>query len=121
MGLADVDAFAVPLAQSAGLAELEARWRYELMMEKGANSSVLLSRMQPFVELQRRRLKFAELGAQLEQFAPRIEPQQRYPVWAAAQDAYQLPAIPRASCGLSQPCRLAAEDASNRCVCSNCY
>ncbi|MGC2182598.1 MAG: hypothetical protein WA637_04910 [Terriglobales bacterium] len=89
MGLADVDAFAVPLAQSAGLAELEARWRYELMMDKGANSFVLLSRMQPLVELQRRRLKFAELGAQLEQFAPRIEPQQRYSVWVAAQDAYQ--------------------------------
>ena len=45
--------------------------------------------MQPFVELQRRRLKFAELGAQLEQFAPRIEPQQRYAVWVAAQEAYQ--------------------------------
>ncbi len=89
VGLADVDAFAVPLAQSAGLAELEARWRYELMMEKGANSFVLLSRMQPLVELQRRRLKFAELGAQLEQFAPRIEPQQRYSVRVAAQAAYQ--------------------------------
>ncbi len=91
MSLADVDAFAVPLAQSAGLAELEAQWRYELMMDKskGVNSSLLLSRMQPFVELQRRRLKFAELGAQLEQFAPRIEPQQRYAVWAAAQQAYQ--------------------------------
>ena len=58
-------------------------------MDKGANSFVLLSRMQPLVELQRRRLKFAELGAQLEQFAPRIEPQQRYSVWVAAQDAYQ--------------------------------
>ena len=45
--------------------------------------------MQPFVELQRRRLKFAELGSQLEQFAPRIEPQQRYSVWVAAQEAYQ--------------------------------
>ena len=76
MSLTDVDAFAVPLAQSAGLAELEARWRFELMMDtdKGANSFVLLSRMRPFVELQRRRLKFVELGAQLEQFAPRIEP-----------------------------------------------
>ncbi len=73
MSPADVDAFAVPLAQSAGLAELEARWRYELMMDKskGANSSLLLSRMQPLVELQRRRLRFAELGGQLEQFAPR--------------------------------------------------
>jgi cellulose synthase operon protein C len=89
MASADVDAFAVPLAQSAGLAELEARWRYELMMDKSANSFVLLARMQPFVELQRRRLKFAELGAQLEQFAPRIEPQQRYVVWVAAQTAYQ--------------------------------
>ena len=91
MSSADVDAFAVPLAQSAGLGELEARWRYELMMDKGTNqnSSLLLSRMQPFVELQRQRLKFAELGAQLEQFAPRIEPQQRYVVWVAAQEAYQ--------------------------------
>ena len=39
MSLGDVDAFAIPLAQSAGLAELEARWRYELMMEKGPNST----------------------------------------------------------------------------------
>ena len=89
MSQADVDAFSIPLVQSAGLAELEARWRYELMMDKGANSFLLLSRMQPFVELQRRRLKFAELGTQLEQFAPRIEPEQRYTVWVAAQQAYQ--------------------------------
>ncbi|MGH9550025.1 MAG: hypothetical protein ACRD3W_11650, partial [Terriglobales bacterium] len=94
MGLADVDTFALPLAQSAGLGELEARWRYELMMEKGANSNVLLSRMQPLVELQRRRLKFAELGSQLEQLAPRIELQQRYSVWLAAQDAYQAAGDP---------------------------
>ena len=94
MSLADVDAFAVPLAQSAGLGELEARWRYELMMDKSANSNLLLSRMQPFVDLQRRRLKFAELGAQLEQFAPRIDPQQRYSVWVAAQDAYQAAGDP---------------------------
>ncbi len=39
MSLADVEAFAVPLAQSAGLAELEARWRYELMMEPRTNSA----------------------------------------------------------------------------------
>ena len=95
MDPADEGAFAVPLAQSAGLAELEARWRYELMMEKGANSNVLLSRMQSFVELQRRRLKFAELGSQLEQFAPRIVPQQRYSVWVAAQEAYQSAGDPQ--------------------------
>jgi predicted Zn-dependent protease len=105
MSLPDVDAFAVPLAQNAGLAELEARWRYELMMDKDANSFVLLSRLQPFVELQRRRLKFAELGAQLEQFAPRILPPQRYPVWVAAQAAYQSAGDPegelRAFAGIS--------------------
>ncbi|MGA9797532.1 MAG: tetratricopeptide repeat protein, partial [Terriglobales bacterium] len=105
MSLPDVDAFAVPLAQSAGLAELEARWRYELMMDKDANSFVLLSRLPAFVELQRRRLKFAELGAQLEQFAPRILPPQRYPVWVAAQAAYQSAGDPegelRAFAGIS--------------------
>jgi predicted Zn-dependent protease len=89
MNLADTGAFAVPLAQSAGLAELEARWRYELMMESGVNSGILLARMQPFVDLQRRRLKFAELGSQLDQFLPRIEPQQRYSVWIAGAEAYR--------------------------------
>jgi tetratricopeptide (TPR) repeat protein len=89
MNLADVDAFAIPLAQSAGLADLEARWRYELMMQGETNSGVGLARMRSFVELQRRRLKFADLGSQLEQFAPRIEPLQRYSVWIAAADSYR--------------------------------
>ena len=89
MNLTDVDTFAIPLAQSAGLADLEARWRYQLMMQGETNSGVGLARMRPFVELQRRRLKFAELGSQLEQFAPRVEPLQRYSVWIAAADAYR--------------------------------
>ena len=89
MSLADVETFAVPLAQSAGLADLEARWRYELMMQGGTDSGVRLARMQPFIELQRRRLKFAELGSQVEQFAPLVEPLQRYSVWIAAADAYR--------------------------------
>ena len=49
MSLADVETFAVPLAQSAGLAELEARWRYELMMESGQEAPVRLNRMNGFV------------------------------------------------------------------------
>ena len=89
MNLTDVDTFAIPLAQSAGLADLEARWRYQLMMQGETNSGVGLAQMRPFVELQRRRLKFAELGSQLEQFAPRVEPLQRYSVWIAAADAYR--------------------------------
>jgi tetratricopeptide (TPR) repeat protein len=89
MSFADVQAFAVPLAQSAGLAELESRLRYQLMMEPEQNSGVLMARMEGLAGLQRRRLKFAELGSQLEQFAPRVEPQQRYSVWVAAADAYR--------------------------------
>jgi cellulose synthase operon protein C len=95
MSLADVDSFAIPLAESARLADLEARWRYDLMMEPGgqaaqaAQASVLLQKMGPLVQLQRRRLKFAELGRQLEQFAPRIEPIQQGPIWAAAAKAYR--------------------------------
>ena len=38
MSMADVDAFAVPLAQAAGLADLEATWRYELMMDAGSTA-----------------------------------------------------------------------------------
>ncbi len=89
MSLADTGVFAVPLAQSAGLADLEARWRYELMMEPGLNSGVRLAAMQPFVELQRRRLKFAELGSQLDQFLPRVEPPMRDSVWIATAEAYR--------------------------------
>jgi len=88
MNLSDVDSFAIPLAQSAGLAELEVRWRFELMMQEG-NAAIHLARMQPFVDVQRRRLKFADLGSQLEEFAPRVEPLQRYSVWIVAADAYR--------------------------------
>ena len=77
MNLADMEAFAIPLAQSAGLAEIEAGWRYQLMMQGETISGVGLGRMRALVDLQRRRLKFKELGSQLEQFAPRIEPLQR--------------------------------------------
>jgi len=77
MNLTDMEAFAIPLAQSAGLAEIEAGWRYQLMMQGETISGVGLGRMRALVDLQRRRLKFKELGSQLEQFAPRIEPLQR--------------------------------------------
>ena len=89
MDLTDMEAFAIPLAQSAGLAEIEASWRYELMMQGETRSGVGLGRMRALVDLQRRRLKFKELGSQLEQFAPRIEPLQRHSVLIAAADAYR--------------------------------
>ncbi len=88
MSLADVDAFAIPLAESAGLADLEARWRYDLLMETSSRDPSWQQRMNTLVQLQRRRLKFAELGRQLEQFAPRIETIQQSVIWAAAAKAY---------------------------------
>lgn len=85
----DLEMFAVTLAQSSGLADLEAHWRYQLMLDATADESVLMSRMGPFVELQRRRLQFAEMATQLEPFASRISPERGVPAWLAAAEAYR--------------------------------
>ncbi len=89
MNFEEANLFAFPLVHGAGLAEEEARWRYELMMNAPENTSALLGQMSNFVELQRQRLKFAELGPQLERFAPRIAPDQRTGVLLAAAEAYR--------------------------------
>ena len=88
MSLADVEAFAVPLAQSAGLADREAAWQYELMMGKSEQPYQLTARMQAYADLQKRRLKFADLGPQLETFAPRLG-RQPFAAYLAAADAYR--------------------------------
>ncbi len=88
MSLQDVDTFVVPLAQSANLAELEATWRYELMTEPGLQPNVLIGRMQAYADLQRRRMSFAELGRQLEQFASGRIGIQGASILQAAADAY---------------------------------
>ena len=72
MNLTDVESFAVPLAEAAGLEDLEARWKYELAMDTAPDWRFVQARMQSYSQLQRRRLKFAELAPQLEQFAPRL-------------------------------------------------
>ena len=89
MNFEDASLFAMPLVHSAGLVEQEARWQYDLMMHSGENEAALLAQMSRLVELQRQRVKFAELGPQLETFAPRIEPQRRSIVLLAAADAYR--------------------------------
>jgi predicted Zn-dependent protease len=89
MNFEDANLFAMPLVHSAGLAEQEARWHYDLMMHSAENEPALLAQMSRLVELQRQRVKFAELGSQLEAFAPRIEPQRRSIVVLAAADAYR--------------------------------
>jgi hypothetical protein len=88
MSTDDVEALAVPLAQSAGLADREAAWRYELMMTPGVQPYLLMGRMQAYVDLQRRRLKFADLGQQLERFAP-LAGNQSFAALLAAADAYR--------------------------------
>jgi hypothetical protein len=88
MNFADTNLFALTLVQSGGLSELEANWRYDLMMNTGEAPAVLLGQMSGFVGLQRRRLKFAELGPQLERFAPRAGSLQTS-VWMDAAEAHR--------------------------------
>ncbi len=89
MNLADVEKFAIPLAEHAALAAQEAQWRFELMMQAPSGSPNLYSRMPALAGLQRRRGRFAELGSQLEQFAGVLPPVSRSVPLLAASDAYR--------------------------------
>ncbi|MCI0403897.1 MAG: hypothetical protein L0212_10290, partial [Acidobacteria bacterium] len=57
----------LPLAQDAGLAELEARWRHELMLAAPLPSEAA-GHYSRLVQLQRARLQFNQLGEQLEAY-----------------------------------------------------
>ncbi len=89
MNLADLEKFAIPLAQSAALADQEARWRFELLMQSPTASPNLYSRIPVFVDLQRRRGRFTELASQLEQFAAVLPPANRTGPLLDAADAYR--------------------------------
>jgi predicted Zn-dependent protease len=88
MSAADLEKFAVPLAESAALADQEARWRFDLIMQQAALPN-FYSNVNPFIDLQRRRGAFADLASQLEQFAQRVPPTQRGTPLLAAADAYR--------------------------------
>jgi len=88
MDLDDLEKFAIPLAESAALAEQEADWRFEAMMQRAALPN-MSSDLRPFVDLQRRRGRFAELGQQLEQYAAALPPKFRYAPYPEAADAYR--------------------------------
>jgi len=87
MPLDDVEAFAIPLAISAGLADQEARWRFELLMQWGPSPNRTVN-PQPFIDLQRRRGRFAELAVQMEQFAAVLPAMNRSGYLLTAADAY---------------------------------
>lgn len=88
--MSDTDAkeFAIPLVQAAGLAEQEAAWRYELLV-KAPMDRANSGQLHEFEQLQRQRLKSAELAQQLENFAPRVRPEVRAAVLSDAAEAYR--------------------------------
>ena len=87
MTLKDAEDFAIPLAMSAGLADQEARWRFESTMQRAGLPNHHVN-IQPLVDLQRRRARFAELGPQMEQIAAVLPRDQRITPLDAAVDAY---------------------------------
>ena len=66
VGSTERDKTLLPFAESAGLADLESRWRHESMEAQSQQTD------QRFVALQSQRGLFAELGRQLEAYAARI-------------------------------------------------
>ena len=88
MNAVDLENFAIPLAESAALADQEAHWRFDLIMQQAALPSFYRN-VQPFVDLQRRRGRFEELGPQMEQLARAVPPTQRSTSLLAAVDAYR--------------------------------
>jgi predicted Zn-dependent protease len=85
-----VESFAIPLVQSAGLAEQEAAWRYELLMSAKKPPEQLISDMNSYMDLQRRRVALAGLGPQLERFATRLNGSNRHAAFIAAAQAYRF-------------------------------
>jgi predicted Zn-dependent protease len=84
-----VESFAIPLVQSAGLAEKEAAWRYELLMTASKLPQQLIADMNAYVELQQRRMTLADLGPQLERFSSRVSGGSRSVAFIAAAQAYR--------------------------------
>jgi Flp pilus assembly protein TadD len=80
---------AIPLVQAAGLADREAAWRYELLKKPFSDQADWMGQMTEFLQLQRQRLKFAELGPQLESFAIRVRPELRTAILLNAAEAYR--------------------------------
>ena len=57
----------IPLAQYAGLTDLEVRWRYEVMMAIPGSPQAITAEIR-LVDLQKQRMRFNELGTQLEAY-----------------------------------------------------
>ncbi|MGC2329804.1 MAG: hypothetical protein WA604_24050 [Candidatus Sulfotelmatobacter sp.] len=84
----DLEAFAIPLAESASLADQESRWRFEWMLQSARLPNYNFNTTS-FIDLQCRRGRFAELGPQREQFAAALPTMQSIQPLLAAADAYR--------------------------------
>ncbi|HEX6804575.1 MAG TPA: hypothetical protein VF133_12915 [Terriglobales bacterium] len=92
MSISDVEKFAIPLAQSAALADQEARWRFEVMLSNSRARTNYYVQMQPLIDLQRHRGRLVELAGELEQYAatlPAYPSGMKMPALLAAADAYR--------------------------------
>ena len=74
-GMSGPDALdlAVPLVTAAELADLEAKWRFAWLMNASSIRADYWGQFAAFVQLERRRLKFSELGGQLERLAQHVQ------------------------------------------------
>lgn len=66
----------IEIARAAGLADVEAKWLYEALMA-APNSNESGGYMSRLIELQRRRLRFDELGQQMEAYDRAVPPAAR--------------------------------------------
>ena len=89
MNPVDVEKFAIPLAEHAALSDQESRWRFQLMMERPIAFPNSRASVQPFIDLERRRGRFAELGSSLEQYEKSVPPMWGTAPLLAAADAYR--------------------------------
>ncbi len=84
----DRNEFAIPLAESASLADLEELWRYDWIMQR-AGAPKFYPEIQPLVDLQRRRGRFTELATEMEAIADKVPVTMRSTPLIAAADAYR--------------------------------
>jgi len=90
MSISEVEKFAIPLAQSAALADQESRWRFEVMIARShTEESVVYGQIEALIDLERRRGRFTELAKELEQFAATPGPGLKTQPLVAAADAYR--------------------------------
>ena len=89
MSAEDLDLLAIPWAQSAGLADQEARWWFDLIMQQVRTMPNSYPNYQPLMALQERRGRFTEFASQMEQLAAAVKPQYRDTPLLSAAQAYR--------------------------------